>query len=163
MANNSTEEIEPLKSNVNKFTIVDNDEIPGCKRKVKKIINSHKFHTIIVILVVIDCLAVASELGINEIKGRLAPKEIADCKSLKAVNPVERLQTNHTVHARHVHIEPQINETTKNHDHDHDHDQPHIKHEPHGEGFIHILLEVLENIMKYTSLCILGIITLILF
>ena len=83
MANNSTEEIVPLKSNVNKFTIVDNDEIPGCKRKVKKIINSHKFHTIIVILVVIDCLAVASELGINEIKGRQQPLRRFICDNIE--------------------------------------------------------------------------------
>ena len=61
---NNTE--ENARVNTNKRTVANS---------IRKILNSHRFHVIIIILVAIDCLFVAGELVIDYIEMHIAKSD----------------------------------------------------------------------------------------
>lgn len=171
MAKNYTEEeIESLqsqrKTNLNKLTVIENENPTG-RKKVQKILDSHLLHQMIVILVVIDCLAVSSELGIVELQKRLKREPANQCGITSTsthenlAESFDSLETNKSIHKRHTE-EKSLQITEENYakeSHGSSHEQPEEmtrEHESHEEGPVHLILELLENIMKFTSLIILG-------
>lgn len=163
--NYSEEEVESLqsqrKTNLNKFTVIENEN-PTRRKKVQKILDSNLLHRIIVILVIIDCLAVASELGIVELQKRLKHEPANPCGITSThKNLVDSLETNKSIHKHHTEEKSleiaQGNNAEESHGNSHEQPEEMTQEqESHEEGPIHLILEVLENIMKFTSLIILG-------
>ena len=94
--------------------------------KLRAFINSHRFHAVIVILVVVDCLCVALELFIFEVERHMAnDPSISDC--------INKITQWHNVSLQHI--------------------EPHHTDQHSG---IHLFLKIVEGVLKYTSLGILG-------
>lgn len=147
----------PLKPKRNKITINRSyeREHQTWVTKSREFLNSHKFHTIIVVLVIIDCLAVASELTIGEIEKTLIPQHerLCDNNIKNLVNDGIKGNESHSVSESHIkHYSKRNAENTSQHG------ETHVgkEHENH-------MLHHMETIMKFTSLTILGLFTIEVF
>lgn len=104
------------------------------RNTLRKLLTCHRFHVIIVILVIVDCICVASELLVLELEHLIIPKNNAcENKSLVAFNNSTLKNTNHIFK---IHKEKQT-----------------------GNYNLHMTFYVVENILKYTSTSILGLFT----
>ena len=94
--------------------------------KVKRILESHQFHTAVIVLVIIDCLCVAIELILDFME--------KESKSPMSAH-LDVIKSNHSL----------LNSSENLH------------HQPvHHHSNTHMIIEILEKVLKYTSLSILG-------
>ena len=115
-----------------------NTEVPNlfndkltCKKRVKNVINSHQWQKAIIFLVVIDCICVAVELMLD-----LWLKKVVANREIKHSRLVSDHHLNKSSIIENIH--------------------PSAHHEVHHESSAHFYLEIFEEILKYSSLSILG-------
>ena len=140
-----------LSSKTNKIMINERYEASNmsCIDKIRKFIKSHKFQVIIIILVVIDALAVASELILHEAEQHFIPHKIHACQSINSDNNhlVENIIANGSINNVHK------VELSQNGSH-----SKHMENEDHGKHeSLHTIFKVLESILTHITLIILSI------
>lgn len=154
----SQEETIALKAKENRIIINENYEAPrtDCVANLRKFISSHKFHMIIIILVVIDALAVGSELLLHEIENHLIPQQLPKCiNHLSQQNHVNKNVT--TDLSSHDSVDTDIFQN-KTHLSLNDY-----KHEHHENHKLHLLFEIISSILEHITITILGIFTIEVF
>ena len=110
------------------------------KEKMRRLLTCHRFHMMIVFLVIIDCICVASELLILELERLIIPDEHAcEQKPLIASNHSILNNTNHST----------LNHTSHT-----------VKHHDDHHSGVHLAFYVTESIFKYLSTSILGLFTI---
>lgn len=104
-----------------------------CKNQIVKFLESHLFHKLVVLLVVIDCLCASLEFTLESIE--------------------KHFITNHESKLS------ELNQTLIQHDSHGNHSSNEIDHNhqssKHGHRQAHLLFHILEMIFKYTSISIL--------
>lgn len=126
------------------------------RHHVKHVLNSHYFHVLVIVLIVVDCLCVLGEIVIDYVDVTLAKH------GRQAHNTTHALQTTKMISALIDSSESIVHRDSTEYIYaDHGDDNHTISHErvaAHHAGHpkLHHALEVTEDVLKFISLAILG-------